>query len=120
MPKTLMIADFLRSAARRRIDLVEDDEEGRNARCAVALINAAGYVQEISDTDRVVTRMAAAGCFEEERFRPTPTGERLITGWHYTGPGGDPADLLAAVAAAAERETEPIPAVLPQPRAATG
>jgi hypothetical protein len=118
VPKTSMIAERLRAAAWRRIDRVEAGDEGRNARSAIALIDAAGYVLELPETDRVVVRMTMAGCFTTGRFDPGPAGERLIEHWHRTEPGGGPADLLAAVATVAERDLAPA-ADLPRPRAAT-
>ncbi|REE95468.1 hypothetical protein DFJ69_0858 [Thermomonospora umbrina] len=98
-----MIADCLRRYARWRIGLVEEGDCGRNARSAVALINAADYVTTLDEHAGVMVRMAVAGCFKGDRFEPGAEGERIIRGWHYaTGPAG-PDQLLESLATAAER-----------------
>lgn len=103
MPKTWMIADYLRPYAQWRINRAEARDDGRNARAAIALIDAAAYATQMDDSERVVVRMAIAGCFALGRFNPGVEGERIIRFWHYDDAEGGPADLLEALASAAER-----------------
>ncbi|MEV4252078.1 hypothetical protein AB0J52_02800 [Spirillospora sp. NPDC049652] len=102
MPKSWMIADFLRPYAQWRIDRAEERDGGRNARAAIGLIDAAAYAMQLDDSDRLIVRLAVAGCFSFERFNPGVEGERLVRRWHYDGFEGAPRDLLAALAEAAE------------------
>jgi hypothetical protein len=103
VPKTQLIANYLRAYARRRIDLVEEGDCGRNARAAVALIDAADYVTTLNEYTQVVVRMAVAGCFSGGCFDPGGEGERIVRNWHYGTEPDDPAELLEFLAAAAER-----------------
>ncbi|MFC4913497.1 hypothetical protein [Actinomadura gamaensis] len=103
MPKSWMIADYLRPYAQWRIDRAEERDDGRNARAAIGLIDAAAYAMQLDDSDRVIVRLAIAGCFAFERFNPGTEGERLIRRWHYDDTTGAPRDLLVALADAAER-----------------
>ncbi|MCP2335642.1 hypothetical protein [Actinomadura rupiterrae] len=107
MPKSWMIADFLRPYAQWRIDRAEERDDGRNARAAIGLIDAAAYAMQLDDSDRVIVRLAIAGCFAFERFNPGVEGERLIRRWHYDDTEGTPGDLLTALADAAERGIGP-------------
>ncbi|MEU5882153.1 hypothetical protein [Spirillospora sp. NPDC047279] len=117
MPKTWMIADYLRPYAQWRINRADTRDDGRNARAAIGLIDAASYCMQIDDGERVVVRMAIAGCFAFGRFNPGAEGERLIRFWHYEDASGGPAELLEAVAAAAERGLRPQQAPPDQVRA---
>lgn len=109
MLKRSMIADYLRSYAHWRLDRAEEPDEGRNARSAVALLDAAAYTQQLDDSARVLVRMADAGCFGTGGFDPGAEADRIIRGWRYVSDGDrdggatDPAALLEAVAGAAER-----------------
>ncbi|MEV5572915.1 hypothetical protein AB0L06_22955 [Spirillospora sp. NPDC052269] len=118
MPKSWMIADFLRPYAQWRIERAEERDDGRNARAAIGLIDAAAYAMQMDDSDRLIDRMAAAGCFAFGRFNPGAEGERLIRRWHYDDTEGAPRDLFAALADAAERGVGPSPAP-PTSRAAS-
>ncbi|RFU36705.1 hypothetical protein DZF91_36755 [Actinomadura logoneensis] len=112
MPKSWMIADFLRPYAQWRIDRADERDDGRNARAAIGLIDAAAYAMQLDDGDRLIIRLASAGCFDSERFDPGADGERLVRRWHYDGLDGAPRDLLAALADAAEHgrgDTAPPP-----------
>ncbi|TNY34706.1 hypothetical protein [Thermomonospora catenispora] len=102
LAQTEMIADYLRAQARRRIEVVDEGDCGRNARAAVALIDAAVYAALLDPRDPVVRRLAAAGCFAGGRFDPGAEGE-LIVRCHGAVRGAGPARLLEAVASAAER-----------------
>ncbi|GAA1541084.1 hypothetical protein GCM10009678_24480 [Actinomadura kijaniata] len=103
MPKTWMIAEYLRPVAQWRIDRAEPRDEGRNARAAIGLLDAAAYLAALDDGDPAVARLAVAGCFTVDGFDPGPEGEAIVRDWHYESVAGGPADLLAALADAAER-----------------
>jgi hypothetical protein len=104
-----MIAEHLRSHARWRINRTEEGDEGRNARSAVGLLDAATYVEGLDDEHHMITRLAVAGCFASGRFDPGAEGERIIRFWHYDGPEGAPAELLETLVAAVERGLVPRP-----------
>ncbi|TDD36317.1 hypothetical protein E1287_11490 [Actinomadura sp. KC06] len=117
--RTCMIADYLRPYAQWRINRPDPCDDGRNARAAIGLIDAAAYVMQLDESARVIVRMAVAGCFTTGRFNPGAEGERLIRFWHYDNADGGPSDLLEALAAAAERglRSKNVGAVaLPRPR----
>ncbi|MFG2003188.1 hypothetical protein ACGFNU_28910 [Spirillospora sp. NPDC048911] len=123
MPKTWMIADYLRPYAQWRINRAEARDDGCNARAAIGLIDAAAYCMQKDDSERVIVRMAVAGCFALGRFNPGAEGERIIRYWHYHDPEGGPAELLDALAAAAERGLQSGAArqsELPRPRVGAG
>jgi hypothetical protein len=109
--KTWMIAQYLRTVARWRLDRAEHSDGGRNARAAIGLIDAAAYVWDLDESDRIVIRLTIAGCFMLGRFQPGLEGERIIRFWHYEDGCGGPAELLDEIAAAAER------VLVPRPRA---
>lgn len=120
MSKSSMIANYLRSYAHWRIDRAEEQDGGRNARAAIGLIDAAAYAAGLDDSERVVVRMAVAGCFAVGRFNPGVEGEHIIRRWHYDGDTArEPAELLAELAAAAERGLVPASGP-PRPRVPTG
>ncbi|MFI0407917.1 hypothetical protein [Actinomadura sp. 3N508] len=119
MLRTCMIADYLRPYAQWRINRPDPCDDGRNARAAIGLIDAAAYVMQLDESARVIVRMAVAGCFTMGCFNPGPEGERLVRFWHYDDAGGGPSDLLEGLAAAAERCLRPRNVetiVLPRPR----
>lgn len=103
MHRTVMIAEYLRPYAQWRIARPDPADDCRNARAAIGLIDAAAYVAELDDCDRVIVRMAVAGCFAKGRFDPGPEGEALVRHWHYDEAAGGAADLLEGLAACAER-----------------
>jgi hypothetical protein len=105
-----MIAEYLRPYAQWRIARPDPADDCRNARAAIGLIDAAAYVAELDDCDRVIVRMAVAGCFAKGRFDPGPEGEALVRHWHYDEAAGGAADLLEGLAACAERATSDEPA----------
>jgi hypothetical protein len=117
VPKTQLIAEYLRAHARWRIDRVDEGDCGRNARAAIALIDAADYVTTLGEYAKVVVRLAVAGCFSGGRFDPGGEGERVIRGWRYDTGRTDPARLLEALAEAAERSIASAPRP-PRPRSA--
>lgn len=109
-----MIAEYLRPYAQWRINRPDPCDGGRNARAAIGLIDAAAYVSRLDDSERVIVRMAIAGCFALGRFNPGAEGENLIRFWHYDDVSGGPSDLLEALAERAERGLQAPP---PRPRA---
>jgi hypothetical protein len=104
-----MIAEHLRFHARWRINRAEEGDEGRNARSAVALLDAATYLEGLDDGHRMITRLTRAGCFAGGSFDPGVEGERIIRFWHYDDPEGAPAELLETLVAAVERGLVPRP-----------
>lgn len=118
MPKSWMIADFLRPYAQWRIDRAEERDDGRNARAAIGLIDAAAYAMQLDDSDRLIIRLTIAGCFAFEGFNPGAEGERLVRRWHYDDTCGAPRDLLLGLADAAERGIQ-ADAVIPPSRRST-
>jgi len=109
MRKTWMIAQYLRTRARWRLDRADESDEGRNARSAIGLIDAAAHTEELDESDRIIVRLTVAGCFVHGRFHPGVEGERIIRFWHYEDACGGPAELLEELAAAAERGLVPLP-----------
>lgn len=110
MHRTVMIAEYLRPYAQWRIARPDPADDCRNARAAIGLIDAAAYVAELDDCDRLIVRMAVAGCFAKGRFDPGPEGEALVRHWHYDEAAGGAADLLEGLAACAERAASDEPA----------
>ncbi|MFI6321902.1 hypothetical protein ACIBG8_30510 [Nonomuraea sp. NPDC050556] len=98
MSRTESLADYLRAQARRRLDRVEPNDEGRNARCALALLDAAAYAGSLPEDDPLVLMLERAGCFGplgDEPFDPGETGLSLIRAWQ----GGEPHELLLTLRA---------------------
>jgi hypothetical protein len=100
--KSFMIAECLRRYAWWRLNRSDEHDEGRNARSAVALLNAAAYAADLPEDAPVIGRLCAGGNLSGEEFRLPVTAERIVRFWHYEEPGGDPDDLLNAIAAMAE------------------
>jgi hypothetical protein len=94
-----MIAECLRRHAWWRLNRADEHDEGRNARSAVALLDAAAYAAVLPDDAEVIARLSAAGCFSDGEFRLHQPAERLVRFWQYDEEtGGDPAELLNAIA----------------------
>ena len=102
MRKSFMIAECLRRYAWWRLNRSDEHDEGRNARSAVALLNAAAYAAELPEDAPVIRQLCAAGSLSGEEFRLPVPAERIVRFWHYEEPGGDPNDLLNAIAAMSE------------------
>jgi hypothetical protein len=100
--KTFMIAECLRRYAWWRLNRSDEHDEGRNARSAIALLNAAAYAADLPEDAPVVNRLCAAGSLTGDEFRLPVPAERIVRFWHYEEPGGNPDDLLEAIAAMAE------------------
>lgn len=98
MSRSESLAVYLRAQARRSLDRVESNDGGRNARCALALFDAAAYAADLPDDDPVVLMLDQAGCYGPlgcEGFDPGEAGDRLIRGWQ----GGEPHELLLSLPA---------------------
>nr|WP_062334767.1 hypothetical protein [Herbidospora sakaeratensis] len=94
MSTTAPLSDHLRARARRRLDRVEPSDEGRNARLALALIDAACYVDTLPEDDPLIVALCEAGMLKPDGFEPGDRESQLLADW----PGGDPAQLLASLA----------------------
>lgn len=96
MSRSESLAAYLRAQARRRLDRVESNDDGRNARAALALLDAAAYAGGLPDDDPLIVLLDRAGCYGPlgcEDFDPGDSGRRLIRDW----PGGQPHELLLAI-----------------------
>lgn len=94
------MAAYLRAEAWRRLDRVETLDRGRNARCALALLDAAAYAGSLADDDALIVGLAEAGCFGPHAagpFEPGASGIEVIRSWE----SGEPWQLLLAIRAAA-------------------
>ncbi|MFE3454672.1 hypothetical protein ACFXJ8_37695 [Nonomuraea sp. NPDC059194] len=100
MSRTESLAAYLRAQGRRRLDRVEVSDDGRNARCALALLDAAAYVESLADDDPLVEALEQAGCFGPlgfDEFSPGEQGARCVRDWA----GGEPRELLLTLSAVA-------------------
>ncbi|PZG22271.1 hypothetical protein [Nonomuraea aridisoli] len=96
MSRSESLAAYLRAQAWRRLDRVEVDDDGRNARCALALLDTAAYAAGLPEDDPLILMLAEAGCFGplgHEGFDPGEAGAKLIRHWA----GGEPHELLLAL-----------------------
>ncbi|MBB6349498.1 hypothetical protein ACWGH8_24215 [Nonomuraea muscovyensis] len=96
MSRSESLAAYLRAQARRRLDRVESNDGGRNARTALALLDAALYADGLTDDDALIRMLEEAGCFGPQGgdgFDPGPEGARLIRDWQ----GAEPYELLLAL-----------------------
>jgi hypothetical protein len=100
------LAGHLRARARWRLDRVQRRDGGWNARCALALLDAAAYVEELPGDDPLILALEEAGCFGPYGFGDFEPGEavaKLIDSWH----AGEPWELLTAIPAVARGEAVP-------------
>ena len=75
---------------------MEAGDGGRNARSALALLDAAVYTRSLDDDDPFVIILVEAGCFGShgcDGFQPTDQVARLIRFWE----SGEPWQLLMAI-----------------------
>ncbi|GGS67155.1 hypothetical protein GCM10010156_27600 [Planobispora rosea] len=99
MSRSESLAGYLREQARRKLDRVEVRDRGRNARSALALLDATAYVETLADDDPFLEALAAAGRFGPHGFGDFQPGDgiaKLVRFWET----GEPRQLLAAMAAA--------------------
>ncbi|WP_248958775.1 hypothetical protein [Sphaerisporangium perillae] len=106
MGTTDSLAGYLRARARWRLDRVQRRDGGWNARCALALLDAAAYVATLPDDDPLIIALEEAGCFGPYGygdFEPGKGVAKLIDFWH----DGEPWELLTAIPSAARGDTVP-------------
>ncbi|WP_219461170.1 hypothetical protein [Nonomuraea rhizosphaerae] len=96
MSRSESLAAYLRAHARRRLDRVETRDDGRNARVALALLDAAAYASRLPDDDPLIALLDQAGCYGPlgcDGFDAGEQGNRLVRSWE----GGEPHELLLAL-----------------------
>ncbi|MEU9835545.1 hypothetical protein AB0D67_28765 [Streptosporangium sp. NPDC048047] len=101
MSRIESLADYLRAEGRRKLDRVEVRDGGRNARSALALLDAAVHTRSLGDDDPLVAVLVGAGCFGpsgHEEFRPGEQVVRIVRSWE----SGDPQELLARISLAVQ------------------
>ncbi|MBG0830605.1 hypothetical protein HS041_22845 [Planomonospora sp. ID67723] len=99
MNRIASLAGYLRDQARRKLDRVEVRDKGRNARSALALLDATVYVESMADDDPFLEALEKAGCFGPQgsgEFRPGEEITRIIRFWE----AGEPGELLAEIRSA--------------------
>ncbi|GAA3440954.1 hypothetical protein [Planomonospora venezuelensis] len=99
MSRTESLAGYLRDQARRKLDRVEIRDRGRNARSALALLDATVYVESLAEDDPFLEILGEAGCFGPQgfgEFRPGEEIARIIRFWE----SGEPGRLLAEITSA--------------------
>ncbi|GGL20125.1 hypothetical protein Sme01_37850 [Sphaerisporangium melleum] len=99
MGTTDSLAGYLRARARWRLDRVQARDGGWNARCALALLDAAAYAEALPGDDPLIEALREAGCFGPHGcgdFAPDEESAKIIDSWH----DGEPWELLAAITAA--------------------
>ncbi|MEV0583741.1 hypothetical protein [Nonomuraea sp. NPDC050310] len=97
MSRTQSLAACLRAHARRSLDRVEPRDDGRNARRALALLDAACYAESLPEDDSLLLLLREAGHFGPhglDDFEPDEQARRRIAEWT----GGEPAELLLDLA----------------------
>jgi hypothetical protein len=105
--KAILVAQFLRARAWWRLDSAGASAL-HVARSVVALLDAAAYLQDVSDDDPDLLALQASGCFGGGGFDPGPEGAVIIREWQLadTASAG-PRDLLTELARAARRAAVP-------------
>lgn len=90
------VAGYLRGRARWRLDRVQRNDGAWNARCALALLDAAAYAQALPEDDPLILALEDAGCFGPHGlgdFEPVEAVAKLIDFWSE----GEPWELLTAI-----------------------
>jgi hypothetical protein len=101
--KAILVARFLRARAWWRLDSAGDSAL-HVARSVVSLLDGAAYLREVPDDDPDMMLLDAAGCFRGGAFDPGPEGAVIIRDWQLADEQtAGPEELLAALAAAADR-----------------
>ncbi|MEV4181807.1 hypothetical protein [Streptosporangium canum] len=96
MSRIESLAEYLRAEGRRKLDRVEVRDGGRNARSALALLDAAAYTRSLGDDDPLMTVLVETGCFGPHGFDDFQPGEQvagLVRSWE----SGEPWQLLMAI-----------------------
>jgi hypothetical protein len=101
--KAILVGQFLRARAWWRLD-----SAGNNAlhvaRSVVSLLDAAAYLRDVPDDHPDLLTLDAAGCFQGGVFDPGPEGAVIIRDWQLADEqSAGPAELLSALARAADR-----------------
>jgi hypothetical protein len=100
----MLVAQFLRARAWWRLDSAGASAL-HVARSVVSLLDAAGYLQGLSDEDPGIAALDAAGCFAGGIFDPGPEGWTIVREWQLADEASaGPEDLLAQLARAAGRD----------------
>ena len=104
MTKAILVSQFLRARAWWRLDSAGASAL-HVARSVVSLLDAAGYLQGLSDDDPGIVALDAAGCFAGGIFDPGPEGWTIVREWQLADEASaGPEDLLAQLARAAGRD----------------
>jgi hypothetical protein len=99
----ILVAQYLRTQAWWRLDTAGVSAL-RVARSVVSLLDAAAYLRDVPDEDRDMAMLDVAGCFCGGVFDPGPEGAVVIRDWQLADEqSAGPEELLAALAAAADR-----------------
>ncbi|GAB2457549.1 hypothetical protein [Streptosporangium sandarakinum] len=96
MSRIESLAEYLRAEGRRKLDRVEVRDGGRNARSALALLDAAIHARSLGDDDPLIAVLVGAGCFGpsgREELRPDERVTRIVRSWE----SGDPQELLTRI-----------------------
>jgi hypothetical protein len=102
--KATLVSQFLRARAWWRLDSAGASAL-HVARSVVSLLDAAGYLQGLSDDDPGIVALDAAGCFAGGIFDPGPEGWTIVREWQLADEAtAGPEDLLAQLARAAGRD----------------
>ncbi|GAA2859114.1 hypothetical protein GCM10010517_17620 [Streptosporangium fragile] len=99
MSRSESLAEYLRDQGRRKLDRVEVRDGGRNARSALALLDAAVYTRSLEDDDPLLLALVEAGCFGPYgcgEFRPTGEVTGVVRSWE----SGEPWQLLMSIRSA--------------------
>ncbi|MGV9774510.1 hypothetical protein [Streptosporangium sp. NPDC003464] len=99
MSRIESLAEYLRAEGRRKLDRVEVRDGGRNARSALALLDAAAYTQSLDDDDPLLAVLVEAGCYGPHGFDDFQPDGR-ITGLVRSWESGEPWQLLLAIRSA--------------------
>ena len=96
------------------------------ARSVVSLLDAAGYLRDLPDSDPDLLALEAMGCFRGGVFDPGPEGAYIVRAWQLTderSPAG-PRELLTELVLAAHANPGApaisIPRQAPAPEATLG
>ena len=103
MAHSILVAQFLRARAWWRLDSAGNSAL-HVARSVVSLLDTAAYLREVPDDHPDMRALDAAGCFQGGVFDPGAEAMVIIRDWQLAEEqSAGPADLLAAIAAAATR-----------------